>query len=267
MSPAPARLVVVTETDGPGRRLASTLEAAGLRVWPMPVVTHEAASDPEPLVTQLACLAAFDWVAFTSARAVDAVCDYPDWVRWPWRTAPRPRVGAVGPLTKARLTGHGVPVDVCPAQAGAVDLALALIEAEGPTIAGRLVLWPRSDIARPDLRDRLVAAQARVVDPVAYCTRAIRPARLSDFLIHLHAGRVDAVTFLSPSGAESLAAVMEDGTLSVLAGRTIVASVGPTTSAALTRLGAAPAVEARDRTVHSLAEALLGCFDPNRGTA
>jgi len=257
----------VTETDGPGRRLASMLEAAGLRVWPMPVVAHEAAPDPEPLVTQLARLAAFDWVVFTSARAVDAVCDHPDWLRWPWRTALRPRVGAVGPLTHACLTGHGVPVAVCPAQPGAVGLALALIKAEGPTIAGRMVLWPRSDIARPDLRDLLVAAQAHVVDPVAYCTRAVRPAGLSEFLNHLDAGLVDAVTFLSPSGAENLAAVMEDGTLSALAGRTIVASVGPTTSAALTQLGAAPAVEARDRTARGLAAALLSWFDPNRGAA
>lgn len=257
----------MTDTDGPGRRLASMLEAAGLRVWPMPVVAHEAAPDSEPLVTQLAHLADFDWVVFTSVRAVTAVCDHAEWTNWPWESSRRPRVGAVGPLTRACLMEHAVPVAVCPAHAGAVGLALALIKAEGCTIAGRMVLWPRSDIARPDLRDRLVAAQARVVDPVAYCTRAVRPAGLPEFLSHLHAGLVDAVTFLSPSGADNLAAVMEDGTLSVLAGRTIVASVGPTTSAALTRLGAAPAVEARDRTVHGLAEALLGCFDPNRGTA
>ena len=258
---------MVTETDGPGRRLASMLEAAGLRVWPMPVVAHERAPDSGPLVTELSRLADFDWVVFTSARAVDAVCEHPDWVRWPWRTALRPRVGAVGPLTHACLTEHGVPVAVRPAQPGAVGLALALIKAEGATIAGRLVLWPRSDIARPDLRDRLVAAQACVVDPVAYRTRAVRPACLAEFLNHLRAGRVGAVTFLSPSGAENLAAVMEDGTLSVLAASTIVASVGPTTSVALTRLGAAPAVESRDRTAYGLAAALLSWFDSNRGAA
>jgi uroporphyrinogen III methyltransferase/synthase len=233
----------------------------------MPVVAHEAAPDPGPLVTELARLADFDWVAFTSVRAVTAVYGHREWTNWPWESAKRPRVAAVGPLTRAYLMEHHVPVAVCPAQAGAVGLALALIKAEGSTIAGRLVLWPRSDIARPDLRDLLVAAQARVVDPVAYCTRAVRPAGLPEFLNHLDAGLVDAVTFLSPSGAENLAAVMEDGTLSVLAGRTIVASVGPTTSAALTRLGAAPAVESRDRTAHGLAAALLSYFDPSRGPA
>ena len=182
-------------------------------------------------------------------------------------SAKRPLNAADGPLTRACLIEHGVPVAVCPDQAGAGGLALALIEAEGGTIAGRTVLWPRSDIARPELRDALVAAHARVVDPVAYCTKAIRPAGLPEFLTQLDAGRIDAVTFLSPSSAVNLAAVMEGGTLSVLAGRTIVASVGPTTSAALTRLGAAPAVEATDRTVLGLAAALLRCFDPPRGAA
>jgi uroporphyrinogen III methyltransferase/synthase len=259
--------VVVTEADGSGGRLASALEAAGLRVWSMPVVAHEPAPDPGPLVTELARLADFDWVTFSSVRAVTAVCDYPEWTKWPWASAKRPRVAAVGPLTHRCLMEHQVPVAVCPAQAGAAGLVRALIEAEGCTIAGRTVLWPRSDIARPDLRDLLVAAQARVVDPVAYCTRAVRSAGLTDFLNHLRAGRVDAVTFLSPSSAVNLAAAMEDGTLSVLAGRTIVASVGPTTSATLIQLGAAPAVEARDRTAHGLAAALLSRFDSDRGPA
>jgi len=43
----------------------------------------------------------------------------------------------------------------------------------------------------------------------------------------------------------------------VLAGRTVVASVGPTTSAALAKLGAPPTVEARDRTGGGLAAVLL----------
>jgi len=267
VNPAPASFVVVTEAEGSGGRLASALEAAGLRVWSMPVVAHEAAPDRGPLVAELARLADFDWVAFTSVRAVTAVCDYPEWTTWPWNSARRPRVAAVGPLTRRCLMDHHVPVAVCPAQAGAAGLVQALIKAEGRTIAGRAVLWPRSDIARPDLRELLAAAQSHVVDPVAYCTRAVRPACLPDFLNHLRAGRVGAVTFLSPSSAENLAAAMEDGTLSALAGRTIVASAGPTTSAALIQLGAAPAVEASDRTAHGLAAALLSWFDSDRGSA
>ena len=148
---------------------------------------------------------------------------------------------------------------------GSIDMAVHSLKDLPTRVPDGLAL--SAVLERGDPRDALVAAQARVPDPVAYCTRAVRPAGLPEVLSHLHAGRVDAVTFLSPSSAENLAAVMEDGTLSLLAGRTIVASVGPTTSAALTRLGAAPIVEATDRTAHGLAAALLSCFDPHRGAA
>lgn len=265
MIPAPARFVVITEADDAGRRLGASLEAAGLRAWFLPVVGHETASDPGPLSAELARLAEFDWVAFTSVRAVNAVDHHTTWAHWPWASASRPRVAAVGPMTRACLAEHGVPVALCPDQAGAGGLARALIEAEGGTLAGRLVLWPRSGIARPELRDTLAAAGARVVDPIAYRTTAIHPPGVPDFLTHLYAGRIGAVTFLSPSGAVNLAAVMDGGTLSALAGRTIVASVGPTTSAALAGLGAAPALEARDRTVHGLAAGLLSCPGLTKG--
>jgi uroporphyrinogen III methyltransferase/synthase len=223
----------------------------------MPLVAHEANPDPEPLNTALTRLGEFDWAVFTSARAVDEVCAHRLWACWPWDAASKPRVGAVGPITKACLTKHGIPVAVHPAVPGAHGLALALIGVEGGGLAGRTVFWPRSNLARPDLREALVAAGARVVDPVVYLTTAVRPPDLPEFLRDLGAGRVDAVTFLSPSSAENLAALMDGGTLSVLAGRTSVASVGPTTTAALTKLGAPPTVEARDRTGSGLAAVLL----------
>ena len=76
----------------------------------------------------------------------------------------------------------------------------------------------------------------------------------------LEAGRIDCVTFLSPSGAAALAALMPGETLSALARLAVVASVGPTTSAALAALGAPPAVEAPSRTAGGLATALLSYF-------
>jgi uroporphyrinogen III methyltransferase/synthase len=101
------------------------------------------------------------------------------------------------------------------------------------------------------------------VVPVAYCTLSNRPPNVDEVLADLEAGQIDAVTFLSPSSAAGLAALMPDGTLSSLAGRTLVASVGPTTSAALARLGAPATLEVASRTVSGLAAALLSYFGLN----
>ena len=257
------RSAVITEADGPGGTLATRCVEAGLDVRMLPVVAHGPAPNPAPLAAALARLPDYDWVAFTSARGVDAVCGFAEWSRWPWGATERPRVAAVGPVTRAVLATHGVPVALCPETPGARALAQAMIDADSGSLVGRTVLWPKSNLARPDFGDALRAAGARLVEPVSYCTTAVRPPDLADILRDLEDGRIDCVAFFSPSGAANLAAVMPDGTLSALAGRTIVASVGPTTSAALAGLGAPAAVEAESRTAGGLAAALLSYLGSN----
>jgi len=258
--PPPRPTIVVTEADGPGRTLAARLREAGAVVRMLPVVSHGPAPDQAPLAGALARLPDFAWAAFTSARAVNAVCREAAWNRWPWDTAARPRIAAVGPVTRAVLLAHGMPVALCPDVPGARPLAQAMIAAEGGSMSGRTVFWPRSNVARPDLGDALRSAGAELVAPVAYCTAPDRPPDLAEFFAALEAGRIDCVTFLSPSGAAGLAALMPGETLSPLARLSVVASVGPTTSAALAALGAPPAVEAPSRTAGGLAAALLSYF-------
>ena len=226
----------------------------------LPVVSHGPAPDPAPLAEALARLPGYAWAAFTSARAVEAVCRHDAWTRWSRGTGRRPRVAAVGPVTRAALLTRDVHVELCPETPGARALAQAMIATEGGTLSGLAVFWPRSNIARPDLEEALLAAGAVVVSPVAYCTLPARPPHLAEALADLDAGRIDCVALLSPSGAANLAAVMPGGTLSALAGRTLLASVGPTTSAALAELGAPAAVEAASRTAGDLAAALLSYF-------
>jgi uroporphyrinogen III methyltransferase/synthase len=258
-------VVIVTEGDGAGARLSVLLGAAGVRVWSVPVIVSNAVPDLGPIDLALARLATVDWVTFTSARAAAIIGARPAWRNWPWGGAADPRVAVVGPMTRETVARSGAPVALCPAHAGADELARAIIDAEGGSLAGKTVLWPRSAIARPTLRDLLVAAHARVVDPIAYTTTAVVPADMPDVARDISAGRVDAVTFLSPSSAEAFAAALGVETLSGLTGRTVVASVGPTTTAALVRLGASPTVEAADRTSGGLAAVLRSCFGSNKG--
>lgn len=249
--------VVVTEGEGPGLRLAARLRESGADVRVLPVVTHRPTPDPAALDAALARIGQYAWVAFTSARAVDAVWDRPAWVGIDWSAATRPRVAAVGPMTEAALAARGLRADLSPAVPGARALAEAIIAAESGSLSGLSVLWPRSDLARADLDDALTAAGARVVAPVAYCTAPDRPAGLDACVADLYDGRVDAVAFLSPSAAVNFAALLPGGTLATLNGATAIASVGPATSEALAALGAPAGVEAAARTAGDLAAALL----------
>jgi uroporphyrinogen-III synthase len=204
------------------------------------------------------------WVVFTSAHAVVATCGHERWADT-WRTlVTRPRIAAVGPATVARLRAYGVDCDVVPARAGGRELAAVLLACDD-TLAGVRVLWPRSDMAQRDLPDALTAAGALVMEPEAYRTVPVRPRGLSAFMARLDAGRIDAVAFFSPSAARGLSSAVGHGSLRRLAGRTVIASIGPSTSAALDALGAPATIEAATRTGPDLATAILERLGQHKG--
>jgi uroporphyrinogen-III synthase len=263
MSDRRGPIVVVTRDERVDDGFSRALAALGAQPVPLQTIRVEPVQDLALLDAALDRLDSFEWVIFTSANAVDATC-----VRAAWRTAwvrpIRPRVAAVGPSTKAHLDARGVAVAVTPPRASALDLVAAL-QSDGHVLKGARMLWPRSEIAPRDLADALESAGALVSDPVVYRTVAVTPPGLTTFVRDLESGTVDAVAFLSPSSARALAQQMPDGTLASIAGRAIVASIGPSTSDALRTLGAAPEIEPAERSATALAEAICAGVIARRG--
>jgi uroporphyrinogen-III synthase len=257
-------LVVVTRAEAAGEGLRGALAQLGIDSRDFPTTRIEPALDPEPLARAVAGLDAFDWLAVTSVHAVDALGACPAW-REAWRRGPRPRVAAVGVATAARLRDAGAPVDVVGDGPGGAALAHRLVTDFGEALRGARVLWPRSDRARPDLGDALEAAGAHLVAPVAYRTVTTAPGVSAWFVDGLARGEIAAVAFLSPSAVSGLAVALGAADLSLLGGRTRVASIGPTTSAALRALGAPPHVESPRPESHVFAEAMLACLGPRQG--
>jgi uroporphyrinogen-III synthase len=248
-------VVVVTRDERENRELSHALAALGARAVVLQTTAIAPARDLQPLRTALAELSRFDWLVFTSAHAVGVTCADEAW-RPAWAGVERrPRVAAVGPRTAARLAASDVPVDLVPDDASAAGLARAM--AAGGSLAGARVLWPRSDIARRELPEALARAGAQVVAPEAYRTLPVLPANLGAVLADVQAHRVDAIVFMSPSSASALAAAVPGGSLACLGEHTVVASIGPTTSARLAHLGVQPAVEAATPSARTLAEAVV----------
>ena len=249
-------LVAVTRDERADSRFSQALESLGARVLPLPTVEVGPPDDPQPLATALAELHLADWVVFTSRHAVDATCGRPEWQDARNRGLLRARIAAVGRATADRLGIYGVAADVVPASGGsAKDLTDALTAVAW--LHGARILWPRSDIARRELPDVLERVGAHVIDPAAYAARHVVPPALPEFVDALAAGQVGAVAFLSPSSAHGLARALQSGTLEPLEGRTLIASLGPTTSAAITGLGAHVHLEDTERDVAALATAIM----------
>ena len=242
--------MVSTRAEQAGDGFTRVLRDAGVNAMAMPTISIGPPQNPRPLAEALARLASTRWIVFTSAEAVAATCGHAAWAD-AWRSLPeRPRIAAVGPATAARVRAFGLPCDLVPERSSGRGLAAALATCDG-SLAGAHVLWPRSDIAGRELPEALTAAGAVVIEPEAYRTSTVQPNALGTFTAMLEAGSVEAVAFFSPSAVTGLARALDQnsgGALARLAGRTEVASIGPSTSAALEALGAPVTIEAETRT-------------------
>ena len=224
------RRVVVTRARAQASSLVEKLRALGAETIELPTI--EIAGEPLPDLA----LSTYDWVAFTSANAVERVfAGLRD-----ARALGAAQVAAVGPGTAAALAARGVVADRVPSSA----VAEALVEAF-PAGAGR-VLLPQAAAARPVLADGL-RAKGWAVDVVeAYRTV---PARPSDDALAA-AAKADAIAFTSSSTVTSWLAL--GATLPP-----VVACIGPVTAATAAEHNVAVTVVATEHTVDGLVEALM----------
>jgi uroporphyrinogen-III synthase len=248
--PLSGRVVVVTRGAGGDDALSARLRRLGAEVLEFPAIALAPAGDPGPLDAALRDLGRFAWAAFASANAVEQAVARLDALGLARGSLADLRLACVGPATGARLEALVRAPDLMPAEATGAALAAAL----APHVRGRAVLVPRAAEGRPELCDGLAAAGAEVVAPVAYRTATAAPGSLSALGALLRQGRVDAVTFASPSAVRGVV----DGLgadAPRLAG-TLLAAIGPTTAAALRAAGFTVGVTPGEHTAAALAEAV-----------
>lgn len=246
------RTVVVTRAEGRSGPLGAALERHGATVLRVPTVEIGPPSDPGPLGDALAALDRYDWIVFTSPRAVDAVADRG--VALPGALS----VAVVGSSTAERAEEAGFTVTLVGAGEGARELAEELV-ASGVGDGAR-VLFPASDRARTDLVDVLRAAGASVDPVVAYVTRvrSFDPAAVPGL------DRADVVTFTSPSAVEGWHSAMGRDATRLLPESVRFAVIGGTTGAKLESYGV-EAVVAPEASLDGLVTAVLAlCARPVR---
>jgi len=158
------RTVVVTRDEGADGPLTSELEGRGAQVLHWPTVRISPPENTTRLDAALESLGGYDWIVFTSARAVTAVFE-----RLP---APRVlpsslRIAAVGPGTSLALRDAGWCPEVEPEDHSSIALVRALASRG---VAGGHVLFPASSLAGRALVEGLSEEGASVDDVVAYRT-------------------------------------------------------------------------------------------------
>lgn len=249
------RVVATTRSGGPDGRLAEALRREGADVRSWPTLSFSGPEDDGPLERALDGLGAYDWLAFTSPRAVASVAARRRW------TGGAARVAAVGERTAALLREAGWPVHVVGPGEGAAGLARAMAGTGG--VEGRSVLFFAGSMARPVLEGELEAAGARVHRVETYRTE-VTPPPTPAVRADLAAG-VDAVLFASPSAVAGLDEALHGRLSTELRGVRAVA-IGPTTADALAACGLSDPAVARTPSLDALVDACVEALDPNPST-
>jgi uroporphyrinogen-III synthase len=237
--------IVVTREEGDEGPLGSALRRLGARVLHWSTV-RTAPAAPDLLRAELARLDSYDWVVFTSPRAVAAVAA---------AAGDRPaarvavKVAAVGGATAEAAAEEGWTVDLVPA----VQTAAALVRALGRAGVGpgTRVLFPASEIAGATLEQGLAALGAEVARVTAYRT-VVATLDQEACAAALSEPSVRVITFTSPSAIEGLRSALGETLFRAAASRLVMATIGPTTAAAARAAGAACVIEARDHSLEGL---------------
>ncbi len=259
--PLEGKRVVVTRAVEQARDLMARLENMGAIVLLFPAISFSEPSDTAELDRAIRSLGEFDWILFTSANAVRFFAGRCRKLGVEPSQGGNCRCAAVGPATAGAVAAEGFSVD----HVAQESLGAALARELSASLAGKKILLPRSERARPDLPDALRAAGAEVTEVVAYHTGGVGVIE-PGVMRAIREAQVDVISFFSPSAIENMRAELGDEVLSRLGAKAAMAAVGPVTVAALRSAGLPVAIEAPLATAESMAAAIENYFSPSAGS-
>lgn len=238
-APLFGRRALVTRAPHQARELSSALRAAGAIPDPRPMIDLEACGtgpELEAIDGVLAGLADYDDILFASSNAARFFFHQ---VRRAGRMEAlrglEVRVLCIGAKTAESALAGGLPAHFVLAggRGDAESMLDEIVRSLSP--AGRRVLVPRSDIGRSVLIEGLRGAGARV-DAVTFYRNVRPPVDELALRRDLIEGRLDILTFTSPSTVARFVDVLDPAARGAAA-RCIIAAIGGTTAHALERAG------------------------------
>jgi uroporphyrinogen III methyltransferase / synthase len=250
--------VLVARAAHQAEATTALLRARGAEPVELPLLEIGPAPDHAALEAAVMAAGGYDLVAFTSENGVRTFFDAALRLGRDARVFGAARVAAIGDGTAAALARHGIRADVVPEVFRGEALAaacLADLEVQRGGASGARVLLPRAAVARDVFPETLRAAGATVDVVAAYVTRPLNSEQAVALRRAIDEGAIDVVLLTSSSMATAFADALADRAVE-LAGKTVVASIGPITTDTATRRGLSVAVTATTSTLPGLVDAV-----------
>jgi len=225
------RTILITRAARQAGELSRLLLRAGAIPIEMPVIQIVPIEDFDAFDRIVRDLAEFHWIVFTSLNGVRHFFARIDALGFDTRLLGPLRIAAIGPATAQALARRGIRADCVPG----IYTSRAMLEAlRGRGIAGRRMLLCRSDLGGETLAEGLLSLGADVRELTVY--RTIPDRRdIAEGRKMLAEGRIDGITFTSPSGVLNVLDALDQNVEAV--NRAVIACLGPVTETAARRAG------------------------------
>lgn len=253
--PLYGQTIVVTRTREQASDLTHKLEALGAQVLEAPTIELTTPTDPRAIDDALRAAGTYDWVVFTSAAGVRFTKQRLIDLQLDVRVFGNAKVAAIGDATSRAVRDElALRVDVSPVRFVAEALSDALHATDA--VRGRRFLLLRADIARPLLRERLLAGGATDVCDVPIYETKIVEALPPNVVEAIDSKQVNWVTFTSGSTVRNFVQLLGSQYKQKLTGVRL-ASIGPITTQVLSEAGLEPTVQADVFDLNGLVNAII----------
>ncbi|MDQ4120966.1 MAG: uroporphyrinogen-III synthase [Acidobacteriota bacterium] len=248
--------VVVTRPPEQAAEFSSDLKRLGANVFSFPTIEIAAPESYADLDAAIENLSNYDWIIFTSTNAAEHFLKRLAAKNLETAELDYLRVAAVGDATAERLRLARVHIDVLPAESNAESL-FSEIENYVGELADLHFLFPRSEIAREVLPQKLRDAGATVDSPIAYRTVLPQKPETAKFKAMLAGGSIDCITFASPSAFKNFLQIFSE---TKLPSDVAIACIGETTANAVRESGLKVGIVSPEATSAAFAREIAEYF-------
>jgi uroporphyrinogen III methyltransferase/synthase len=249
------KTILITRLKNASSEIQDMLESQGASVVCLPTIEITAPDSWDECDATIWKLAEYDSVCFTSKNTVEKFVQRIRLIRpQALNTLATQNLYAVGEKTKSTLEANGFTVQPIPQKHSAENLAHSFY---GQNISGRHFLFPKSNIACDVIPKELRSLGAIVDEIVTYKTVIPEPENLEHIRTFLTDGKIDIVTFFSPSSVRNFTEMIGVETLQHI----LIAVIGPTTAEEAKEIGLEVDIVAKQQTAKSLVQGIMEHFD------
>lgn len=244
------KTVLVTRPAEQSKIFIEKLDAVGAKALVFPVIQICPVPNNIELDQHIDRLNQFDWIILSSVNGAKF------FVQRCLEKGLKPtdinqcKIAVVGSVTKEELERQGIAVNFIPS-----SFVADTIGDELPIEAGTKILFPRSNIARKKVIEKLSARGAEISEVASYQTEILEHDK--ELILNTLSKKIDFISFTSASCVNGLKKNLQKANIEELSAKTIC--IGPITKKAAEKHNMPVDIMADPHTVDAMIDAMLKC--------